>query len=73
MGRCVGTESQLKLKVKPEGVAVSRCSWSPFSFQGHLPRCQGGGGGDGLQGASLECAGLEAPLTPIEGSREEAE
>lgn len=56
-------ESQLKMKVKPEGVAVSRCSWSPFSFQGHLPRCQGGGVGDGVQEAGLECAGLEAPDT----------
>lgn len=73
MGRCVGTESQLKLKVKLEGVAVSRCSWSPFNFQGHLPRCQGGGGGDGLQEAGLECAGLEAPLTPREGGRKEVE
>lgn len=54
-------ESQLKLKVKPEGVAVSRCSWSPFSFQGHMPRCQGGGVGDAVQEAGLECAGLEAP------------
>lgn len=23
-------------KVKLEGVAVSRCSWGPFSLQGHL-------------------------------------
>ena len=52
---------------------MSRCSWSPFSFQGHLPRCQGGGGGDGLQEAGLECAGLEAPLTPREGGRKEVE
>lgn len=47
----------VKLKVKLEGVAVSRCSWSPFNFQGHLPRCQGGGGGTACKRLVLSVQG----------------
>lgn len=54
MGRWVGTLSELKLKVKPEGVAVSKYRLEPLCLQGHLSRYQH----LGESGSGCACKGL---------------